>query len=141
MAPISNIDQGGDPTAPGYKKSDDSHVSIDFSSQQQMLQMEQEPLLGSDSKTLRVRNNALNAIESTINELGSIYQQLAHMIAEQGEVVQRIDMNIEDMSINVQGGQDQLARYLRRVNSNRWLIAKMFIGLIIFIIIFKLLFL
>lgn len=103
--------------------------------------MEQEPLLGTDSRNLRARNNALGAIESTINELGTIYQQLAHLVAEQGETVQRIDFNIEDMSLNVLGGQNQLARYLRRVSSNRFLIAKMFIGLIIFIIIFKFLFL
>lgn len=125
-----------------YKKYDDqSHVAIDFSQQQQSLMMEQEPLLGTDSRNLRARNNALGAIESTINELGTIYQQLAHLVAEQGETVQRIDFNIEDMNTNVLSGQNQLARYLRRVNSNRFLIAKMFIALIIFIIIFKFLFL
>jgi t-SNARE complex subunit (syntaxin) len=102
--------------------------------------MEQEPLLGGDFRTLRVRNNALGAIESTINELGSIYQQLAHMVAEQGETVQRIDFNIEEMNVNVLGGQRQLSRYLRRVSSNRWLIAKMFMALILFIIIFKFIF-
>ena len=104
--------------------------------------MEQEPLFwGSDSKNIRARNNALGAIESTINELGTIYQQLAHLVAEQGETVQRIDYNIEDMSTNVLSGQNQLARYLRRVSSNRFLIAKMFLAFIIFIIIFKFLFL
>lgn len=138
QAPVSHIDStiGKD-----YKKFDDqSHVTIDFS-QQQSLIMEQEPLLGTDSRNLRARNNALGAIESTINELGTIYQQLAHLVAEQGETVQRIDFNIEDMSLNVLSGQNQLARYLRRVNSNRFLIAKLFIGLILFIIIFKFLFL
>lgn len=139
QAPVSHIDSS---STKDYKKFDDqSHVAIDFSHQQQSLMMEQEPLLGTDSRNLRARNNALGAIESTINELGTIYQQLAHLVAEQGETVQRIDFNIEDMNMNVMSGQNQLARYLRRVSSNRLLIAKMFIALILFIIIFKFLFL
>jgi syntaxin 5 len=142
QAPVSHIDSSNLDSGKDYKKYDDqSHVAIDFSQQQQSLMMEQEPLLGTDSRNLRARNNALGAIESTINELGTIYQQLAHLVAEQGETVQRIDFNIEDMNMNVLSGQNQLARYLRRVNSNRFLIAKMFIAFIIFIIVFKFLFL
>lgn len=144
VAPIRHVEQESDPAVAygaAHRRTDDSHVAIDFSQQQQMQAMEQEPLLaaGYDAKTLRSRNTALVAIESTINELGTIYQQLAHMIVEQGEVVQRIDMNIEDMSLNVQRGQDQLARYLRRVSSNRWLIAKLFVGFIMFILLVRLL--
>jgi hypothetical protein len=142
QAPVSHIDSNNLTSGKDYKKFDDqAHVAIDFFQQQQSLTMEQEPLLGADSRNLRARNNALGAIESAINELGTIYQQLAHLVAEQGETVQRIDFNIEDMSLNVLSGQNQLARYLRRVNSNRFLIAKLFIGLILFIIIFKFLFL
>lgn len=142
QAPVSHIDTSNNNNSNNYKKHDDqTHVSIDFSNQQQSMMMEHEPLLGTDSKTIRARNTALGAIESTINELGTIYQQLAHLVAEQGETVQRIDYNIEDMSINVLSGQNQLARYLRHVSSNRFLIAKMFIAFIIFIIIFKFLFL
>lgn len=144
QAPVSHIDSNNLIIGKDLKKFDDqSHVAIDFSQQQQQqsLMMEQEPLLGTDSRNLRARNTALGAIESTINELGTIYQQLAHLVAEQGETVQRIDFNIEDMNLNVLSGQNQLARYLRRVNSNRFLIAKLFIALIFFIIIFKFLFL
>lgn len=35
------------------------------------------------------RNTAIEAIESTIHELGTIFSQLATMVAEQREVVQR----------------------------------------------------
>ena len=142
QAPVTHFDYSTTATTTvNNKKFDDAHVSIDFSNQQQQqsLILEQEPLLG-DSKTIRARNTALGTIESTINELGSIYQQLAHLVAEQGETVQRIDFNIEDMSVNVLGAQNQLARYLRRVNSNRFLIAKVFLAFILCIIIFKFLF-
>ena len=116
-----------------------SHTAIDFGDvgeQQALLQTQQQV----DPTTLRSRSNALGAIEATINELGTIYSQLAHMVAQQGELVQRIDVNIEDMGLNVQRGQDQLTRYLRRVGSNRWLLVKIFAILIAFIVVFRLLF-
>jgi syntaxin 5 len=115
------------------------HVAIDFNGGEQQALLQQQHQM--DPSTLRSRANALGAIEATINELGTIYSQLAHMVAQQGDLVQRIDMNIEDMGLNVQMGQTQLTRYLRRVSSNRWLIAKIFASFILFIIIFKFLFL
>lgn len=80
---------------------------------------------------LSQRNNAVEAIESTIQELGGIFTQLATMVAEQGETVQRIDANTEDISMNVSGAQRELLKYYARVSSNRWLMLKAF-GVIIF---------
>lgn len=133
---VTNISQSTSyaPASPSTKKYDD-HVAIELAQEQTMLLADHQSL-----GSLRNRSTALNTIESTINELGTIYQQLAHMVSQQGEVVQRIDMNIEDMSINVQRGQNQLARYLRRVSSSRWLIAKLFAILIVFIILIRLIF-
>lgn len=90
-----------------------------------------------DTTYLESRNVALQGIEAAVNELGSIYQQLATMIAEQGEVVQRIDMNIEDMHVNIERGQSELLKYLRNVGSNRWLMVKIFAILIMFVIFFS----
>ena len=93
-----------------------------------------------DLSHLESRSNALQSIEATVHELGRIYQQLTSMVAEQGEVVQRIDMNIEDMQLNVQRGQEQLLRYFRNVSSNRWLMIKVFSVLVVFIIIYAFIF-
>lgn len=35
------------------------------------------------------RSSAIESIEATIAELGGIFQQLAHMVAEQRDTVQR----------------------------------------------------
>jgi syntaxin 5 len=78
------------------------------------------------------RGEAIEAIERTINELGSIFGQLASMVSEQSEMIQRIDANTEDVVDNVQGAQRELLRYWSRVSGNRWLIAKMFGVLMIF---------
>lgn len=86
------------------------------------------------------RHTAIETIETTIAELGQIFQQLAHMVAGQGETIQRIDENVEDALIHVEKGQDQLMKYWNSVSSNRWLMAKIFSILIVFIFIFSIFF-
>lgn len=44
------------------------------------------------------RATAIESIESTIQELGQIFTQLATMVAQQGETVQRIDADTSDIS-------------------------------------------
>lgn len=81
---------------------------------------------------IQQRGQAIEAIEQTISELGSIFGQLATMVSEQTETIQRIDANTEDVVDNVDGAQRELLKYWSRVSSNRWLIAKMFGVLMIF---------
>jgi syntaxin 5 len=47
---------------------------------------------------IQSRSTAIESIESTIAELGQIFQQLAHMVAEQRETVQRIDADTTDIA-------------------------------------------
>lgn len=81
---------------------------------------------------IQQRGEAIEAIEKTIGELGSIFGQLATMVSEQSDMIQRIDANTEDVVDNVEGAQRELLKYWSRVSSNRWLIAKMFGVLMIF---------
>ncbi|PSC67454.1 Qa-SYP3 Sed5p Syntaxin 5-type isoform A [Micractinium conductrix] len=85
---------------------------------------------------LTSRAEALHQVESTIVELGSIFQQLAHMVHEQGEMAQRIDENVEDTLANVDAGQTQLLKYLNAISSNRFLAMKVFAVLLFFLIFF-----
>lgn len=75
---------------------------------------------------MQQRSTAIESIESTISELGQIFSQLAHMVAEQRETVQRIDDNILDVADNVSGAQRELLKYYNSVASNRWLMLKIF---------------
>lgn len=81
---------------------------------------------------IQQRGEAIEAIEKTISELGGIFGQLASMVSEQSEMIQRIDANTEDVVDNVDGAQRELLKYWSRVSGNRWLIAKMFGVLMIF---------
>ncbi|CAG8025700.1 unnamed protein product [Penicillium olsonii] len=106
-----------------------------FQSDQQLMVMEE----GESSNTyVQARGEAIEAIERTISELGGIFGQLAQMVSEQSEMIQRIDANTEDVVDNVQGAQRELMKYWTRVSGNRWLVAKMFGVLMIFFLLWVL---
>jgi hypothetical protein len=82
---------------------------------------------------IQSRSTAIESIESTIAELGQIFTQLATMVAEQRETVQRIDADTIDIASNVSGAQRELLKYYASISSNRWLMLKVFGVLIVFV--------
>jgi len=85
---------------------------------------------------IQTRSTAIESIESTIAELGQIFTQLANMVAEQRETVQRIDADTIDIASNVSGAQRELLKYYASISSNRWLMLKIFGVLIVFFLVF-----
>lgn len=65
--------------------------------------------------------------------MGQIFTQLAQMVAEQRETVQRIDADTVDIASNVSGAQRELLKYYASISSNRWLMLKVFGVLIVFV--------
>lgn len=80
------------------------------------------------------RADAVRQVESTIVELGQIFNHLATMVSEQGEMVERIDANVEDTVVNMEAGQNQLMVYYNSIASNRSLILKVFGVLLAFLV-------
>jgi syntaxin 5 len=99
-------------------------------------QQQQALMVPAQDQYMASRAEALHQVESTIVELGGIFQQLAHMVHEQGEMATRIDENVEDTLGNVDAGQAQLLKYLSAISSNRFLIMKVFAVLLCFMIFF-----
>lgn len=87
---------------------------------------------------LNTRTQAVDSVQSTIVELGDIFQQLATMVAEQGEMANIIDNNVDDSLIQVEEGQKQILKYWHNVSSNRTLIMRIFLVMIFFMIFFGL---
>ncbi|XP_042275695.1 syntaxin-5a isoform X1 [Thunnus albacares] len=108
-------------------------VAIDMDSQTNPLQLQ---LIDEQDSYIQSRADTMQNIESTIVELGSIFQQLAHMVKEQEETIQRIDANVEDTQLNVEAAHTEILKYFQSVSSNRWLMIKIFLVLIIFFIVF-----
>ncbi|KAF8140446.1 t-SNARE [Boletus edulis] len=90
-------------------------------------------LTSNQDSYIQSRSTAIESIESTIAELGQIFTQLAHMVAEQRETVQRIDADTLDIASNVSGAQRELLKYYASISSNRWLMLKVFGVLIVFV--------
>jgi syntaxin 5 len=122
---------------PGYKQNNAAAgdlLSLEPSSSSALTragpQSEQQLLLMEEAQApntyIQQRGEAIDMIEKTISELGGMFTQLAQMVSEQGEQIQRIDADTEDVVENVQGAQRELMKYWNRVSGNRWLIAKMF---------------
>ncbi|KAL1532469.1 Syntaxin-32 [Salvia divinorum] len=102
---------------------------------QQQNQQQQQIVPVQDSY-MQSRAEALQNVESTIHELGSIFNQLATLVSQQGEIAIRIDENMEDTLSNVEGAQGALLKYLNSISSNRWLMIKIFFVLIFFLMVF-----
>eukprot|EP00250_Pteridium_aquilinum_P000834 c11007_g2_i1 orf=454-1503(-) len=112
--------------------------NIATSSSQAMQMQQQQQMVPLQDSYMQSRAEALQNVESTIMELGSIFTQLATMVAQQGEIALRIDENMDETLSNVEGAQGALLKYLNRISSNRGLILKIFFVLVIFLLIFVL---
>ncbi|KAI1907861.1 Integral membrane protein SED5 [Ophidiomyces ophidiicola] len=133
-SPLYNLPRASSPQ-PGSSDLLSLEPSRSMHSDQQLLLMEE----AQPSNTyIQARGEAIEGIERTINELGGIFGQLATMVSEQSEMIQRIDANTEDVVDNVQGAHRELLKYWSRVSGNRWLIAKMFGVLMIFFLLWVL---
>ncbi|KAG7276932.1 hypothetical protein CRUP_010252 [Coryphaenoides rupestris] len=108
-------------------------VTIDLGSQANPMQLQ---LIDEQDSYIQSRTDTMQNIESTIVELGSIFQQLAHMVKEQEETIQRIDANVEDTQLNVEAAHTEILKYFQSVSSNRWLMIKIFLVLVVFFIVF-----
>lgn len=63
-------------------------------------------------------------------------RQLGNMVAEQQETVMRIDSNIADAELNIEGAHNEILKYFQSVTNNRWLMLKVMGTLVVFFIIF-----
>ncbi len=91
------------------------------------------PFTSLQDSYIQQRSHAIESIETTIAELGQIFTQLANMVAEQRETVQRIDDNVVDIESNINSAHGELSKYLAGMMSNRWLMLKMFGVIIVFV--------
>lgn len=104
--------------------------------QRQQQQSQQMIMYDESNNYVQERAETMQNIESTIVELGGIFQQLAHMVKEQEEMVERIDTNVQDAELNIEAAHGEILKYFQSVTKNRWLMIKIFGVLILFFIFF-----
>mmetsp|Transcript_12386 Transcript_12386/g.24085 ORF Transcript_12386/g.24085 Transcript_12386/m.24085 type:complete len:408 (-) Transcript_12386:215-1438(-) len=111
--------------SPGTQGNDDEEVGFDEAP------LIQQTATVQDNAYLSSRVQAMNSIETHISELGEVFHQLAHMVADSRISIERIDDNVAAAQENIQQGYEQLVRTWMGVSNNRWLAAK-----ILFVIMF-----
>ena len=96
---VLNLDPGSAMSLPGSGKTAGQNPE-----QQALLMEEAQPV----NTYINARGEAIETIERTINELGSVFSQLATMVSEQGDQITRIDQDTDDVVQNVEGAQREL---------------------------------
>eukprot|EP00258_Populus_trichocarpa_P029481 XP_024445500.1 syntaxin-32 [Populus trichocarpa] len=124
------------PWANGSVSSSQLFTSKQTDVESQPLLQQQQQMVPLQDSYMQSRAEALRNVESTIHELSNIFTQLATMVSQQGELAIRIDENMEETLSNVEGAQGQLVRYLNSISSNRWLMMKIFLVLVVFLMFF-----
>eukprot|EP01116_Phalansterium_solitarium_P014540 TRINITY_DN32252_c0_g1_i1.p1 TRINITY_DN32252_c0_g1~~TRINITY_DN32252_c0_g1_i1.p1 ORF type:complete len:307 (-),score=108.07 TRINITY_DN32252_c0_g1_i1:60-980(-) len=84
------------------------------------------------------RVEAVTTIERTVVELKVIFEQLAAMVVEQGESIDRIDQDVELAAKHVDGAERELLKYSRYLSNNRGLLLKVFCVVFLFAVVFVL---
>lgn len=120
--------------SPLYKQQAGNYAN-DQTSGDIVIAMPQSALMTSE-RYVSSRGEAVQNIERTITELQGIFSQLANLVAEQGELIERIDHNVDSSVMNIDSAQNELLKYLSSVSSNRWLIVKLFLVMIVFVVLF-----
>jgi len=111
-------------------------ISETSSSGEVAITMPQQSLLLMQDRYITNRAEAVISIEKTITELQSIFRQLATLVAEQQEQIERIDHDIDTTGSHVDGAQNALIKYYNNLSNNRWLMIKLFFVLLFFAMIF-----
>ncbi|KAI8805019.1 t-SNARE [Cladochytrium replicatum] len=113
-----------------------SDVVIDFGTGggQQLVQATSSANL----EYIESRAQAIESIESTIAELGQIYQHFTQIVMAQREMVQRIDDNIMDVEVNVSRAHGELTKFYQGMISNRWFMVKVMAVVLFFFLLYVL---
>ncbi|ETV91259.1 hypothetical protein, variant 1 [Aphanomyces invadans] len=87
-------------------------------------------------RTAQSRLNDAQNMEATIIEIGGMYSRMTGLLASQEETLGRIEDDMTTAHVNVQSGYDELMKYFSTVSSNRSLIVKIFVVLLVFTYLF-----
>jgi len=98
------------------------------------------PSLQTEDDLILQRSNQIQDIEGHVTDIKGIFDKLTSLVAIQGEKIRRIEDNVQETVLNAEGAVEQLLKYLKGLSNNQWLIMKVFLILLFFILVFVLFF-
>ncbi|KAF4148588.1 SNARE domain-containing protein [Phytophthora infestans] len=117
---------------PGFSTEDSGNTEI----QPLITTMTQEQIVAEQQNYTESRAEAVSQIESHIVDIGQLFGRLSTLIHEQGDLVRRIDDNVEESLVNVSSGEHELLKYFSSLSNNRMLALKISAILLVFLIFF-----
>ncbi|EEY55605.1 syntaxin-like protein [Phytophthora infestans T30-4] len=117
---------------PGFSTEDSGNTEI----QPLITTMTQEQIVAEQQNYTESRAEAVSQIESHIVDIGQLFGRLSTLIHEQGDLVRRIDDNVEESLVNVSSGEHELLKYFSSLSNNRLLALKISAILLVFLIFF-----
>lgn len=91
-----------------------------------------------NTRMVAEREEEVNKVVRSIVDLNEIFKDLAHMVHEQGTVLDRIDFNIEQTHVQVSEGYKQLQKAERYQRKNRKMKCIMILCLVVVVLFFLL---
>ena len=71
-----------------------------------------------NNEQLRRRDNELNNLLESINELAQLFKEMQNLVLQQGTILDRIDYNIEISSININKGKKNIVKADKHMKKN-----------------------
>ena len=71
-----------------------------------------------NNEQLRRRDNELNNLLESINELAQLFKEMQNLVMQQGTILDRIDYNIEISSININKGKKNIIKADKHMKNN-----------------------
>jgi hypothetical protein len=118
----------------GYTMPDHSHSHshYDSSSAPSLVQAQSHTYMS------RSQNRLISAekVEQSIAKMGALFTQMATLVMQQGEQIERIEDDVEAGLMDVEEGHKELGILLELTKGNRGVIIKVFLLLVFFIVLF-----
>ena len=87
-------------------------------------------------RSQRHREQEVTQMQSTLAEIGQMFAKFGSVVAEQGELIHRIDDNTEAALGHIGEAHTQILKYQRTMRGNRGLMLKVFGVLFFFVIVY-----
>ncbi|XP_046841728.1 syntaxin-16-like [Xenia sp. Carnegie-2017] len=99
---------------------------------------QQVKLVDDNTALIQQREKEIQHIVSSIADLNQIFQDLSSLIVEQGTILDRIDYNVEQASVKVEEGLEQLKKGEKYQKSSRKMLIIILLAVIIVVLLISL---
>ncbi|KAL7524478.1 hypothetical protein ACHAXR_000591, partial [Thalassiosira sp. AJA248-18] len=128
------IDSGADDNGNDDSKYNKSSQGDEYNSSSTTTSIQQQISLRREKRATHTRTQQARLAEKSIAELGVMFTKMSSLITQQGEVLERIEDDVEAAGVDIDAGHDELVKVYGMTKGNRGLILKVF-GILIFLIV------